>query len=82
MCPKCLIPFSTIMVRRDGIIQACCYNPIPMGNLNSQTVEEIWWGENYRKLRDSIVNESFSFGCKMGDCPIMQNLKNSESKVQ
>lgn len=81
MAIKCLIPFSTIMVRRDGVIQACCYNLIPMGNLNSQTVEEIWWGENYQKLRTCITDESFSFGCRMGDCPIVQNVEKCKNEA-
>jgi MoaA/NifB/PqqE/SkfB family radical SAM enzyme len=65
---RCYLPFRSMMVRRDGIVLACCYNKIPMGNLNTQTIEEIWHGDNYKRLRESILDDSCDFGC-LESCP-------------
>jgi len=44
-------PFVTV----EGIVTPCCYAPakelLPMGDLNKQSFEEIWFGETYRQLR-------------------------------
>ncbi len=65
---RCWLPFSSVMVQRNGIVLACCYNRIPMGNLNNQTIEEIWHGAMFQKLRESILDGTLDCGCTK-DCP-------------
>lgn len=67
---KCSLPYTNMMVLRDGRVRVCCHNPIIMGDLNDSTIEEIWHGENFNKLREAIQNDDFSFGCDRGNCPI------------
>jgi hypothetical protein len=68
--PICGLPWTDMMVLRNGKARVCCHNPLFMGDLNEQTVEEIWHGGNYAKLRDAISQKDFSFGCNAGGCPI------------
>lgn len=70
----CTLPLTNMMVLRNGVVRVCCYNPIPMGNLTNQSIEEIWHGEIYTKLRNALQNNDFSFGCNNGDCPIFKRL--------
>lgn len=51
----CKMPFTDMVVYWDGKIALCCYdwdNPAPLGDLTHQTVEEVWQGEKYRKVRE------------------------------
>jgi len=49
-------------VHIDGTVSPCCWDihkQIPLGNLNTQTIEEIYRGETYRKLRKAHRNGDF-----------------------
>jgi len=48
---------STITVRADGTVVPCCFDltsKLNMGNVNSDSLSDIWNGEGYKKLRKSI----------------------------
>lgn len=43
-----------LYVHADGTVSPCCWDihkEIPVGNMNTQTIEEVYRGEPYRKLR-------------------------------
>lgn len=63
----CTLPWSNMLVRRNGKVKVCCHNPIEMGDLNSQGVSEIWHGDKYTQLRGHIERGDFSYGCI--ECP-------------
>lgn len=53
----CIAPFMQLIVRPDGKISRCCQDPLgktTLGDLNHQTIQEIWEGEAYNHLRDSL----------------------------
>jgi len=77
----CTLALTNMMVLRNGIVRVCCYNPIPMGNLNNQSVEEIWHGINYKMLREKLKENDFSFGCKDSNCPIIKRLKDESDNL-
>jgi len=50
----CVKPFTEMVVYWDGKVALCCHdwnNPCPLGDLNCQTVEEVWCGEAYEDVR-------------------------------
>lgn len=54
----CSMPFQQMVVRPTGEISLCCNDPLgkmTLGNLNNQTLLEVWYGEKYTKIRDKIA---------------------------
>lgn len=67
----CKLPFSRISIDDEGNVwPACCpdWLTFPLGNVFSQSWEEIWMGENATKLRDSSFDGSLRY-CKHDWCP-------------
>jgi len=66
----CLQPFTWLEIHRDGSAFCCCptWRPRPLGNLSTQTMAEIWWGETARQFRAAAVRGNF-LGCRSGCCP-------------
>ncbi|MBF0539125.1 MAG: SPASM domain-containing protein, partial [Nitrospirae bacterium] len=61
-----------------GLIRACCFiDHLFMGNLNHNTMMEVWHGAHYRHLRLDISNGRFGDGCK--NCPFFQLLGRHEA---
>ncbi|MDP4092265.1 MAG: SPASM domain-containing protein [Bacillota bacterium] len=59
--PRCHIPWQQMVIDSDGTVVPCCYwsaygnvNP-PCGNLNKQSLLEIWNSDVYRNLRDNMA---------------------------
>jgi radical SAM protein with 4Fe4S-binding SPASM domain len=53
----CLLPFAQCVIRPDGNISVCCndaYGKYSMGNLNSQSISEVWSSHTYRELRKRL----------------------------
>lgn len=61
---------APLYVQTDGIVVPCCWcihQEIPLGNLNTQTIEEVYRGKSYMDLRRAHENLNFSqYVCK--DC--------------
>lgn len=54
----CSMPFQQMVIRPTGDISLCCNDPlgkITLGNLNEQTLLEVWYGKKYEKIRNMIV---------------------------
>lgn len=50
----CILPFSQMIVRPDGTVAKCCNDPltsITLGDLNRQTLREVWCGKPYQEFR-------------------------------
>ena len=50
----CRIPLNDMVVYWDGRVALCCYdwdNKLSLGNLNDRTIESVWNGEVYNKVR-------------------------------
>ena len=72
----CLIGYSNLRIQSDGEVFACCSSPFPMGNINQQSLDEIWHSHSYYSWREKFFNihkthfhhreHEFAF-CKM--CP-------------
>jgi len=58
---ECDNVISTITVRADGTVVPCCYDltsKLNMGNVNSNSLLNIWNGEKYKKLRAAISSKT------------------------
>ena len=52
----CLKPFRDMVIYWNGLVALCCYDwdePRPLGDVNRESVERIWNGEAYRRVREA-----------------------------
>lgn len=50
----CLLPWESATVLANGDVMACCVPGAKIGNLTEDTLEGIWTGERYRRLRERV----------------------------
>jgi len=63
----CYFPWSQIAIQYDGIVRLCCMDTdteVVMGDLNKESINDIWNGENYRKFRDNMLVNNVPDICK------------------
>jgi MoaA/NifB/PqqE/SkfB family radical SAM enzyme len=65
-----------------GDVFMCCptWLETPIGNIQCQSVEEIWNGEKAREIRRSILDGSFGF-CNRSRCPYLQTISGPVEKI-
>ena len=60
----CNAPFRNLYFNTDGQVSVCCYNMKYMvGNINKNSITEIWNGKKIKELRKHIANNDLSLGC-------------------
>ena len=66
-----------------GDVFMCCptWLDTPIGNLQNQSVEEIWNGEKAQEIRRSILDGSFRY-CNRSRCPFLQSVSGPVEKVE
>ena len=55
---KCCLPLVQMVVRPDGKISLCCNDALgenTLGDLNIESIEDVWFGEKYAKYRKEII---------------------------
>jgi len=50
------MPWIHFHVGNNGIAKACCVANIPFGNINEQSMEEIWNGMPIQHLREKFAS--------------------------
>lgn len=68
----CLKPFQSAEFHLGGDVYVCCPNWMrrPIGNLSSQSIEEIWNSQAAKEIRESIIDGSFRY-CDKTNCPFL-----------
>jgi MoaA/NifB/PqqE/SkfB family radical SAM enzyme len=67
----CTRPWTSFRIENHkGLVQPCCYTRVICGNVNDQTIEEIWNGEMYQDLRRRIASGRSQRVCPF-DCPVV-----------
>lgn len=61
--PHCLMPFIHFHVSNKGVAKACCVANIPFGNINEESMEEIWNGEQIQSLRERFLKGQIDNRC-------------------
>ena len=51
----CIYPFSHLATKTDGTFKLCCRSE-PIGHIKSQSLHEIWNGENIKRVRRQLLN--------------------------
>jgi len=72
-CSKPFEWFEVTQLNDRGTVYLCCptWLSVPVGNLRTQSVQEIWNSPAAQELRQSILDGSFRF-CDSGKCPYLQ----------
>lgn len=64
---ECDHVINTLTVRADGAVVPCCYDltsKLVMGNILKETLADIWNGQKYSMLRESISTKNHMSICK------------------
>lgn len=62
---SCSEPFIALNVTASGEVRPCCFNDDELGNLNDQTMLEIWNGPGYSALRADMAAGRVPAGCEV-----------------
>jgi MoaA/NifB/PqqE/SkfB family radical SAM enzyme len=51
----CIMPWLHLHVTTRGLCQACCIAPITFGDINKQSIQEIWEGDKINQFRNNLL---------------------------
>jgi sulfatase maturation enzyme AslB (radical SAM superfamily) len=70
----CGNPFGQADIYENGKVFVCCSDwlPTPIGNLERQTMGQVWNSPTAQAIRESILDGSFRY-CDHRVCPLIQN---------
>ena len=74
---SCSIPWRAAVILGNGDVQACCVPGTLMGNLQEQTMEEIWNGPRYQALRETVNSDRPMPAC--ATCAMFRRTDNPDS---
>lgn len=61
----CYAPFSSLFFDTYGTVRVCCHNVWhKIGNISTQSIAEIWHGQEIAQLRDAMKRYDFGLGCQ------------------
>lgn len=66
----------TLTIRADGTIVPCCYDltsKLPMGNILTDDIKELFTGSKYQYLRELIMNKNYPDLC--ANCNVVRPRK-------
>jgi len=73
--PFCLMPFLHLHIGNKGIAKACCVANIPFGNINKESLSDIWNGQAINHLRNK-----FKKGESDKRCSVCHNIEAAGGK--
>jgi MoaA/NifB/PqqE/SkfB family radical SAM enzyme len=68
----CRHPWDNLQILTTGDVRVCCWSNKPVGNLNKNSLDEIWNGDEMKILRESVENDKVHDLCKNAACPYIQ----------
>ncbi len=69
---RCEFPWIWLLVNNRGDCVPCCYLQGTIGNLERQTVKEIWNGSAIQEIRSSIAKDEVHRLCQGAACPYVR----------
>lgn len=61
----CYVPFNSLTFSWLGKVYACTYNRnILVGEYPNNTIHDIWFGDNLKKLQGYLLHNDLSYGCQ------------------
>jgi radical SAM protein with 4Fe4S-binding SPASM domain len=73
----CTVPWNSAVLLGNGDVAACCVPGLVMGNLNENTMQEIWNGPRYQELRATVNSDKPLPPC--ASCPMFRHADNPDS---
>ena len=70
----CLQPFRQMVIRPTGEVSLCCNDALgkyTLGNLNTQTISEVWNSEKYKAIREEMLKNGRSNLSLCSECDSM-----------
>lgn len=61
---RCMLPYKQLIIRPDGKVSLCCNDPLgksTMGDLTKETLEEVWYGEKFKDVRNKLYQGRGSY---------------------
>ena len=73
----CILPWIHIYANPDGSVLPCCIGDyrLHLGNIQSQTIEDVWNGEKYKTMRKKMLT-----GEKCDECAACYTIEESNSE--
>src|ERR1700679_1242109 len=69
---NCAFPWHWLIIAADGNVMPCSHGSLPLGNLNENSLEEIWNGPAIQEVRRSILANQVHPNCKCQGCPFQR----------
>lgn len=60
----CWMGFVYTRITVDREVLYCCNTSVSVGSLDEASFEELWWGERWQKLRDTLRSGHYFRGCE------------------
>ena len=64
MKPQCIIPWVYLEIFPEGTVTPCCANNLPLGDIKTTSLEEIWNGEKMNQFRRSLFAKNLPSSCQ------------------
>lgn len=64
----CSKPWTSFEVEHDGTVSPCCMAKVACGNVNVNSISELWNGEGFRYFRQKMANGEWKDVCRP-ECP-------------
>ena len=79
----CQMPWICADITASGDVAPChTLYDLKMGNLHDKSFNEIWFSEQYQKLRDYLMQHTFLPLCNIGCCGIYYGGKKKKKKQE
>ena len=76
----CFEPWYHLVIKVDGSAQPCCLYDSDQENVKNKSLEEIWFGDFFNRVREKIRKENFSEYCKI--CNASQVVTNKKLREE
>ena len=63
MIPQCILPWVWLDMEPNGDVRPCCANTNILGNINTESLEEIWNGKKMKEFRLSLLENKLPNSC-------------------
>lgn len=72
----CFEPFLNLVIRMNGLVSPCCMLENYSLTLRDNSLEEVWFGDYFSRLRKTMINHKLEKGCST--CVFSQVTHNKE----
>lgn len=62
----CVLPWNHLHIDTSGLVRSCCVSNTTYGNINSNSVQEIWEGQEATQFRNKLLSNTPDKNC--GNC--------------